>query len=346
MIKRRHFLSGLLSISATTLLANTAKTPNITKKNLYPKRLEKGQTIGLIAPGFAVSQEKMAQMVFFLEQSGFKVFQTGRIGQEGYFSNTDEQRALDVMEMFSNSNVDAILCARGGYGCTRILDLLDYKIIENNPKILLGFSDVTALIQGIYSKTGLIGFHGPVGTTIENQYAQSCIKDLLMNLSEQTTIKPVNLEENPYKSISEYQRYTIYPGIAKGKLIGGSLTLITALIGTPYEIDFTDCIVCIEDVEEKPYRIDRMLTQLLGSKTFKAAAGIAFGVCAGCDTEKNQTNFTLREVIENRIIPLKIPTAYGLSFGHVPDNCTLPIGADSVFNANQLEITVTEPVVR
>jgi muramoyltetrapeptide carboxypeptidase len=346
MIKRRHFLSGLLSISATTLLANTAKTPNITKKNLYPKRLEKGQTIGLIAPGFAVSQEKMAQMVFFLEQSGFKVFQTGRIGQEGYFSNTDEQRALDVMEMFSNSNVDAILCARGGYGCTRILDLLDYKIIENNPKILLGFSDVTALIQGIYSKTGLIGFHGPVGTTIENQYAQSCIKDLLMNLSEQTTIKPVNLEENPYKSISEYQRYTIYPGIAKGKLIGGSLTLITALIGTPYEIDFTDCIVCIEDVEEKPYRIDRMLTQLLGSKTFKTAAGIAFGVCAGCDTEKNQNNFTLREVIENRISPLKIPAAYGLSFGHVPDNCTLPIGAESVFNANQLEITVTEPVVR
>jgi len=345
MIKRRHFLSGLLSISATTLLASTTKTTKITKKTLYPKRLEKGQTIGLIAPGFAVSQEKMTQMVFFLEQSGFKVFQTGRIGQEGYFSNTDEQRALDVMEMFSNPNVDAILCARGGYGCTRILDLLDYKIIENNPKILLGFSDVTALIQGIYSKTGLIGFHGPVGTTIENQYAQSCIQDLLMNLSEQTTIKPVNLEESQYQSISEYQRYTIYPGIAKGKLIGGSLTLITALIGTPYEIDFTDCIVCIEDVEEKPYRIDRMLTQLLGSKTFKAAAGIAFGVCAGCDTEKNQNNFTLREVIENRISPLKIPAAYGLSFGHVPDNCTLPIGAQSVFNTTLFEITVTEPVV-
>ncbi|MDB4635605.1 LD-carboxypeptidase [Flavobacteriaceae bacterium] len=345
MIKRRHFLSGLLSISATTLLASTTKTTKITKKTLYPKRLEKGQTIGLIAPGFAVSQEKMTQMVFFLEQSGFKVFQTGRIGQEGYFSNTDEQRALDVMEMFSNPNVDAILCARGGYGCTRILDLLDYKIIENNPKILLGFSDVTALIQGIYSKTGLIGFHGPVGTTIENQYAQSCIQDLLMNLSEQTTIKPVNLEESQYKSISEYQRYTIYPGIAKGKLIGGSLTLITALIGTPYEIDFTDCIVCIEDVEEKPYRIDRMLTQLLGSKTFKAAAGIAFGVCAGCDTEKSQANFTLREVIENRISPLKIPAAYGLSFGHVPDNCTLPIGAQSIFNATNLVITVGEPVV-
>jgi muramoyltetrapeptide carboxypeptidase len=249
------------------------------------------------------------------------------------------------MEMFSNSNVDAILCARGGYGCTRILDLLDYKIIKNNPKILLGFSDVTALIQGIYSKTGLIGFHGPVGTTIENQYALSCIQDLLMNLSEQTTIKPINLEESQYKSISEYQRYTIYPGVAKGKLIGGSLTLITALIGTPYEIDFTDCIVCIEDVEEKPYRIDRMLTQLLGSKTFKAAAGIAFGVCAGCDTEKSQANFTLREVIENRISPLKIPAAYGLSFGHVPDNCTLPIGAQSIFNATHLVITVDEPVV-
>ena len=346
MIKRRHFLSGLLSFGATTLLANTTKTPHIPKKSLYPKRLEKGQTIGLIAPGFAVSQEKITQIVLFLEQSGFKVFQTGRIGHHGYFSNTDEQRALDVMEMFSNPSIDAILCARGGYGCTRILDLLDYNIIKNNPKILLGYSDVTALIQGIYSKTGLIGFHGPVGTTIENQYAQSCIESLLINLSNQTVITPVNLEGSQYKSSSEYQRYTIHPGVAKGKLVGGSLTLITALIGTPYEIDFTDCIVCIEDVEEKPYRIDRMLTQLLGSKTFKQAAGIAFGVCAGCDAEKNQGNFTLREVIENRISDLKIPAAYGLSFGHVPDNCTLPIGAQSVFNADNLEITVVEAVVK
>ena len=346
MIKRRHFLSGILSIGATTLLANTSKISNSPKKNLYPKRLEKGQTIGLIAPGFAVSEEKITQMVFFLEQSGFKVFKTGRIDQHGYFSNTDEQRALDVMEMFSNPSVDAILCARGGYGCTRILDLLDYKIIENNPKILLGFSDVTALIQGIYSKSGLIGFHGPVGTTIENQYAQSCIENLLINLSNHTLISPVNLEGSQYNSFSEYQRYTIYPGIAKGKLVGGSLTLIAALIGTPYEINFTDCIVCIEDVEEKPYRIDRMLTQLIGTKTFKKAAGIAFGVCAGCDTEKDKGNFTLREVIENRISPLKIPAAYGLSFGHVPDNCTLPIGAQSVFNAASLEITVTEAVVK
>ncbi|MDO7715071.1 MAG: LD-carboxypeptidase, partial [Flavobacteriaceae bacterium] len=196
------------------------------------------------------------------------------------------------------------------------------------------------------SKTGLIGFHGPVGTTIENKYAQSCIENLLMNLSNHTLISPVNLEGSQYNSFSEYQRYTIYPGIAKGKLVGGSLTLIAALIGTPYEINFTDCIVCIEDVEEKPYRIDRMLTQLIGTKTFKKAAGIAFGVCAGCDTEKDKGNFTLREVIENRISPLKIPAAYGLSFGHVPDNCTLPIGAQSVFNAASLEITVTEAVVK
>lgn len=345
MIKRRHFLSGILSIGATTLLSNKLQSQTTAVQKLYPKRLKSGQTIGIIAPGFAVSDEKMAQMITFLKQSGFRVIQSGRIGQHGYFSNTDRERAADVMEMFLNPEVDAILCARGGYGCTRILEYLDFKSIAQHPKILMGFSDVTALIQALYKKTGLIGFHGPVGTTIENQYAQWCIENLLMNASQETKITPFPLEGSIYEALSEYQRYTVHSGIAKGRLIGGSLTLMTALIGTPYEIDFTNCIVCIEEVEEKPYRIDRMLTQLLGTKTFKKASGIAFGVCTGCDMEKSLTNFTLKEVVENRIKPLGLPAAYGLSFGHIPNNCTLPIGAEAVFNADSLEINITESVV-
>lgn len=357
MIKRRHFLSGLLTAGASTLLAHTATVgvnPNILTpkptatlpvKKRFPKKLKPGATIGLAAPGFAVSEKKLNQIVLFLEQQGYNVFQTGRIGQYGYFSNTDKNRATDLNELFANPSVDAILCVRGGYGCTRILDLLDYNTIKKHPKIILGFSDITALLQAIKAKTGLIGFHGPVGTTIENKYAKSCIKALLIIPKTQTTITPVPLIGSEYELNREYERYTIHNGIAKGPLVGGSLTLINALIGTPYEIDFTNTIVCIEDVEEKPYRIDRMLTQLLSSKTFKKASGIAFGVCAGCDTPKTPNNFTLKEVVENRIKDLNIPAAYGLSFGHVPDNCTLPIGANAIFNANTLEITITEQVV-
>jgi len=338
-------MAGLLSFGAATLLANSPTGIASPKRTIIPKKLKIGDTIGLAAPGFAVDDEKLTQMVNFLEKSGFKVFQTGRIGQYGYFSNTDQQRANDINELFANTAVDAILCARGGYGCTRILDLIDYDVIKNNPKIILGFSDITALLQAILTKTGLIGFHGPVGTTLENKYAQSCIETLIMNAQAGALIKPVSLEGASYEQNTEYERYTIYPGIAKGKIVGGSLTLICALIGTPYEVDFTAAIVCLEDVEEKPYRVDRMLTQLLATKTFKNAAGIAFGVFAGCDQIKSDKNFTLKEVIENRISGMELPSAYGLSFGHVPDNCTLPIGALASFNSQTLEISIEEAVV-
>ena len=351
MNKRRHFLGGLLSIGVSSVFAHNYKGAGeispapLSKKNIKAKKLIPGNVIGLIAPGFSVSSEQLTKLITFLEASGFKVFQTGRIKQQGYFSNTDQERANDVNEMFLNNAVDAILCVRGGYGCTRILDLIDYDLIKKNPKIILGFSDVTALIQAIHIKTGLIGFHGPVGTTIENPYAQACIENILMTPTKTSQILPVSLVDSSFLERSEYERYTIQSGLAKGRLIGGSLTLMCALVGTPYELDFTDCIVCIEDVEEKPYRMDRMLTQLLQTKTFKKAAGIAFGVCAGCDSEKSPYNFTLKEVIMNRISGIGIPAAYGLSFGHVPDNCTLPIGALAVFNADSLELEVLETVV-
>lgn len=345
MIKRRHFLGGLLSIGTTTLLAHTPTGLASPKKLIRPKRLKEGDTIGLVAPGFAVSKEKMARMTQFLENAGFKVHQTGRIGQHGYFSNTDQERANDINEMFSNTEVDAILCARGGYGCTRILELLDYHAIKENPKIILGFSDVTALLQAIHRKTGLIGFHGPVGTTIENDYAQQCISALLMESHSEILINPVALEGTKYEQESVYQRYTISAGQASGNIVGGSLTLICALIGTPYEIDFTNTIVCIEDVQEKPYRVDRMLTQLSQTKSFKKASGIIFGVCAGCDAEKSETDFTLEEVIINRIAPLKIPSMYGFSFGHVPDNCTLPIGARAYMDTETFNLKIAEAVV-
>lgn len=345
MIKRRHFLGGLLSIGTTTLLAHTPTVLASPKKLIRPKRLSQGDTIGLVAPGFAVSKEKMERMTQFLEKAGFKVYQSGRIDQHGYFSNTDQERANDLNEMFSNKEVDAILCARGGYGCTRILELLDYHAIEENPKIILGFSDVTALLHAIHQKTGLIGFHGPVGTTIENEYAQQCISALLMDAHSKTLINPVALEGTKYEQESVYKRYIISAGQASGNIVGGSLTLMCTLIGTPYEIDFTNTIVCIEDVEEKPYRVDRMLTQLLQTKSFKKASGIIFGVCAGCDSEKNEGNFTLEEVIHNRIAPLKIPSMYGFSFGHVPHNCTLPIGARANMNTETFNLKIVAPVV-
>ncbi|MDP5231707.1 MAG: LD-carboxypeptidase, partial [Cellulophaga sp.] len=277
---------------------------------------------------------------------GFKPFHTDRIsGNHGYFSNTDEERAADVNEMFANPNIDGILCARGGYGCTRIMHLIDFKIIKENPKVLLGFSDITALANGIYKETGLITFHGPVGSTLNDEYSIEQLKKILVNPQEKLLIENVLLSDTLAKD-SEFERYTIHSGKATGKLVGGSLTLITAMMGTAYEIDFTDAIVFLEDVEEAPYRMDRMLTQLLEGSTFKNAAAVMFGVSKGCDKPSKPDNFTLKEVILDRLKPMNIPAAYGMSFGHVDQNFTIPIGITATFDADNMTLELLETAVQ
>ena len=349
MNTRRQFLNNVMGLGLTSLLpiSGFAGLPQEHDRDnrLFPKALKKGDTIGLIAPGYAFPPKVLEETIDTLTTLGFKTYHTDRVLQPyGYFSNTDENRVTDINHMFSNSEVDGILCVRGGYGCTRILGQLDYANIAKNPKALIGFSDVTALLNGIHKFTGLITFHGPVGSTLDDSYSIKAFESILSFPKENGVINNAVLESK-YLSNPEYDRYTITPGIATGRLCGGSLTLINALIGTPQEIDFTDALVCIEDIDEAPYRIDRMLTQLIESKTFKNAAGIIFGVCAGCNESTNPNSFTLKEVIMDRIKPLNIPAAYGMSFGHVEQNFTFPIGINATFRTKEQTITLLEKPV-
>jgi len=349
MAKRRHFIGTALAATSSMLLPETifgriAQQYPIDKMLL--KRLKKGDTIGLIAPGYAIKPDILQEAITTLKTMGFKPFHTNRIiGNHGYFSNTDEERAKDLNEMFANTKIDGILCARGGYGCTRIMQMIDYDSIRENPKVLIGFSDITALLNGIYQETGLITFHGPVGSTLSDPYSIAQLKKVVMYPEERLTIKNMELTDPEMIADLEYERYTITEGTATGKLVGGSLTLINALIGTPHEIDFTDALVCIEDVEEAPYRIDRMLTQLIEGKTFTKAAGILFGVCAGCNTSTNPNSFSLKEVILDRIRPLGIPAVYGMSFGHIENNFTFPIGINAKLDSKKMTLKLLEKAV-
>ncbi|MBO0324032.1 LD-carboxypeptidase [Muricauda sp. CAU 1633] len=349
MSKRRIFLKSLTALGATTLFPKTgwSNVPLESQQSrIKPKKLKKGGTIGLVAPGYSIDSEKFYIVVETLGKMGFKTHHTPRVlDYEGYFSNTDEERAKDLMEMFTNPNVDAILCARGGYGCTRILDLLDYELIKQNPKPLIGFSDITALINTIYKETGLVGFHGPVGITLDDEYSQTYFKRIVMEGPEILPMKNVILSDPEDYMNSEYHRYTIYGGTGEGELVGGNLSLVTAMMGTPYEIDFTDKLVFLEEVEEAPYRIDRMLTQFAGSATLPKAKGIILGVFKGCDRLKTSDNFTLKEVIMDRLAPLGIPAMYGMSFGHVPHNLTIPIGINAHFDAHKKRLRLLEAAV-
>lgn len=342
-------MAAALGLTATALLpqlvsAQTSPSQNL--ERIFPKRLKIGNTVGLIAPGYSVKPDVLDDAKQALRVMGLKPYHTDRIiGNHGYFSNTDSERAQDLNEMFANAEIDGILCARGGYGCTRILSLIDYENIMRHPKVLIGFSDVTALLNGIQKETGLVGFHGPVGSTLNDPYSMKQLRNIVMHPKENFIIENIELQDLALGTDPEYERYTITKGTATGKLVGGSLTLINALIGTPHEIDFTGTLICIEEVEEAPYRIDRMLTQLIEGDTFTKAAGIIFGVFAGCNSSTNSDSFSLKEVILDRIMPLNIPAVYGMSFGHVENNFTFPIGINAKLNTQKMSLQLLEKAV-
>ncbi|MUH36608.1 LD-carboxypeptidase [Zobellia amurskyensis] len=349
MANRRQFIGTAFSGTVAALLPNLGRAnskPSYETDLIKPKRLRKGDTIGLIAPGYAIHPTILEDAKKTLRSMGFKPYHTNRVlGNYGYLSNTDEERAKDLNEMFANPKIDGILCARGGYGCTRIMQMIDYESIRKNPKTFIGFSDITALLNGIHQRTGLVTFHGPVGSTLNDPYSISQLEKVVMFPKEPLEIQNIELLKPELTTNPEFERYTITEGSATGKLVGGSLTLINALIGTADEIDFTNAIVCIEDVEEAPYRIDRMLTQLLEGKTFKHAAGILIGVCAGCNESTNPISFSLKEVIMDRIKPLGIPAMYGMSFGHVENNFTFPIGIKATMDATKMNLQLLEKAV-
>ncbi len=358
-MNRRNFIAAGLSLSlagmvSSPLLAKSKKEKATAKEKnkpntIKPKRLKAGDKIGLIAPGWTITETNLKDSIEHLKLFGFEAVYTNRVlAKYGYLAGTDKERAADINEMFRNPEIDGIICVKGGYGCARMLDLLDYDAIRKNPKVLMGFSDVTALVNAIYQQTGLISFHGPVGTTIHRSYNAEMVRKVVMEPQSSLLIENAANDLERAATNSACERYTIVSGSATGELAGGNLSLISSMAGTNYEVDLEGKIVFIEEIGEEPYRIDRMLTQLIESGKLQKAAGIAFGICNDCDkNEKSQApnSFTLREVVEERIKSLNIPAAYGLSFGHNINNMTVPVGLKARFNADNQTIELLENAV-
>jgi len=220
------------------------------------------------------------------------------------------------------------------------LDMLDFDLIAKNPKLLLGYSDITALLSAFYTRIGLVGFHGAMGPE-PNSYAYKGVERMVMNPEEKSIITNYDFDKETLTD-AVYDRYVITPGKTTGKLIGGNLSLLSVMNGTDYDIDYTDCLVCIEDVGEAPYRIDRMLTQLVSTPSFKRAAGVLFGVCADCDKKEGSDSFSLKEVILDRIAPMGIPAVYGMSFGHIEESFTFPIGIEATLDTDTFTLLLQQ----
>ena len=345
-MNRKKFIRNL-SIASTLSFLPTENFFSYTQaqqnQKIKPERLREGDTIALVTPGSYISEEELIDSVKNLGALEFKaVYNNSILNRNGYFSNNDKQRAEELMEMFSRKDVNGIMCARGGYGCTRILPLLDYDVIKKNPKVLIGYSDVTALLFGIYSKTGLICFHGPVGISTFNEFSTSYFKDVLIFPKDKLELISEPDENNVVP-------VTITNGKAEGELVGGNLSVVVSLIGTDYDIDTKNKIIFLEETMEEPYRIDRMLTQLIMAGKFYNIAGIALGVFDDCESKKEspsfENSFSLMEVLFDRLSNLGVPVVYGLSFGHVKNKFTIPFGIKAELNADEKILTLLETSV-
>lgn len=311
---------------------------------IKPKGLKRGDTVGLIAPSSPTTDKKyVEQAKDKLIEMGFKV-KVGRSCYEryGYLSGTDELRAKDINLMFEDKEVQGIICLRGGYGTPRILDLIDYEIIRNNPKVFVGYSDITALHISMNQISKLVTFHGPMGTSDIIGTFSDFSRDSLFNSILDNGFKG-NLD-NPHGE----EIITINEGIGKGEIIGGNLSLIVDTIGTPYEIDTRGKLLFIEEVSEDPYKVDRMFTQLRLSGKLSDANGIILGDFNKCDREesKHKESLSLMQVIEDIIKPVGKPTIYNFQAGHCEPMITIPFGVEAVLDGYKKEVTILEdPVV-
>lgn len=344
-MQKREFLKSLgLIAGATPFMAFSSSVSSPKNSTLLPKALQKGDTVGLISPS-AATADRM-QFTFAkeaLEALGFQV----KLGENlknrrGHLAGTDEERAGDLNAMFSDKDVKGIVCIRGGSGAARILPLIDYNLIKKNPKPLMGYSDITALHCAIYSQTGLITFHGPNGSGSWNSFNVKRFEDLYFT-QEMVTFEN-EIVEGDDLVIKANRIQTLLPGVVEGKLLGGNLTVLTALSGSPYYPDFKDSILYIEDVGEDPYRIDRMMSTLKLNGTLDAIKGFIFGQCTECDPGGGYGSLTVDQVLDDYILPLKIPAYSGAMIGHVSKQFIIPNGAKVRMNSGTGSFQLIEKV--
>jgi len=345
-IKNSTLLTG--SISLVGINQISAKENNLESQisKIKPNRLKLGDTIGLIAPAGYVSEKALRESIENIEKLGFKTYYTESVKSKyGYLAGEDEVRAADLSHMFENDKVDGIFCIRGGYGVARMLRQINYNAIKANPKVLIGYSDITALHYAIYSQTGLVTFHGPVATSTFNEFSVDNFMKTVVNPEEKTIFSPADESGKG----SDYRTYVIREGKAKGELVGGNLSIAVTFLGTKYDVDYKNKILYLEEVDERPYRVDRMLTHLYQAGKLEEVSGIALGVFSDCDSKvgsaQGERSLSLQEVLYDKLYNLGIPVIYGLSFGHIENKYTIPFGINAELDVQNQSLILTEQAV-
>jgi muramoyltetrapeptide carboxypeptidase len=304
--------------------------------------------VGVVAPASATFQTvDIAIARESLEALGLRV----RIGKHvlarhGYLAGLDRDRAADINRFFADREVRAVVPIRGGWGSSRVLPYLDYDLIRRNPKVVVGFSDITALHMGLQAKTGLVTFHGPNGLGRWDEWSLEYFKRVLFQGEAVTMQNPTKLSDRNALAQTEHRVQTIAPGTARGLLRGGNLTVLTAILGSPYVPSFDGASLFLEDVGEDLYRVVRMFTQLKLAGVLEGIRGFVFGTCADCEPGEGFASLTLEEILGDHIRPLGVPAWFGAMIGHQTPQWTVPVGIEAEIDAAQGTIRMLAPAVR
>jgi muramoyltetrapeptide carboxypeptidase len=349
MARRRDLLkltgTAALAAGASPLVAAPVSADARPPASVKPPRLRTGDRVGLVAPAsanFLSADIELAQEVaraFGLEP---------RLGthvrdRHGYLAGKDEDRAADVNAFFADPAVKAVLAIRGGWGCARVLPHLDWGAIRRNPKVLAGYSDITALHAGLHATTGLVTFHAP---NVFSAWPPFSVENFRRVVFDGEAVSMSNAPGTEERLVQRENRTrTIAPGRARGRLVGGNLTVLTALLGSPYVPSFDGAILFLEDVGEDIYRIDRMLTSLGLAGLLGRVKGFVFGSCSKCEPGEGYGSLTLEEVLDEHVRPLGVPAYEGAMIGHQERQFTVPVGIEVEIDAEAGTITMLEPAV-
>jgi muramoyltetrapeptide carboxypeptidase len=315
---------------------------------LKPACLQPGDVIGIIAPASPPPDPKAVdRAIGQVEWLGFKP-KLGRHvrARHGFLAGSDRDRAGDLMRMFLDVRVKGIICLRGGYGTARLLERLDYAAIRQNPKVFAGYSDITGLHCALLKKAGLVTFHSPMLNEGLGRpdFPKFSVGSFLRTVMEAS---PAGSIVSGFEEASQID--IVRRGVASGRLIGGNLSVLVTTLGTPYQPELRGRVLFLEDVNEAPYKIDRMLTQLLNAGVLQQVAGVAVGVNRDCmdplATKTSEYRQSVDDVMHERLKPLGVPVVLGLPFGHQRHNATLPIGVRATLDANKGDLIVKESAV-
>ncbi|MBK3496974.1 LD-carboxypeptidase [Viridibacillus sp. YIM B01967] len=298
-----------------------------------PMRLQRGDTIGIIAPSSPPNLENLQNSLAFLEGLGLQYkFGSSITHVNGYLAGTDEERLNDLHTMFADPSIAGIICAGGGYGAARYTDKIDFQLLAENPKIFWGYSDITFLHTAIGRYSNFITFHGPmlasdVGRATFHEKSAQMFKQLF---------QPMELLYT--EGFSPLQ--TMVAGVATGEITGGNLSLLSNGLGTQFDVDTKGKLLLIEDVDEEPYKIDCMLNQLRQAGKLYDAAGFIIGDFSNAEPKKRKVSLTLNDVLNHYLGALNVPVVRGFKIGHCEPHFAIPLGAEAILNANDKTLTI------